>query len=389
MQARPRPVFRPGNQGLFETRWTATIGRMTTTTTKTAYRVLSIDGGGIRGIIPALVLAELERSSETPIAELFDLIVGTSTGGILALGLTVPARTGGSPANTASALVSLYETEAARIFPGGGPPTLTRRIFGTDKPREWLSNPWQILKASAQRGGAPFGGHPDFAGGSRHFVEGLIGVLANYLGETPLKAAIADVIVTSYDMAYDEPVLFSTRPRPGFVTEASMIAAARATSAGPTYFEPQPLLDRGKQRALVDGGVYTNNPAMLAYVEGMSRAAQEGRELMLLSLGTGRPNPQTPRTIEQVRTSNWLNVARQVMQGAMTGGGEFSHALLDRILNSGHTARYWRFQTVVKACSFAMDDSTPTNVACLKNVGLELVHTHQSEIRLIASLLRK
>lgn len=265
---------------------------------------------------------------------------------------------------------------------------MTRRLWGTDNPGEWLRNPWKVLKGPAQRLGAVFGGNPAYAGGSRYFVDGLLATLGNYLGETPLKSAIADVIVTSYDMSYNEPLLFSTRPRPGFVTDAPMIVAARATSAGPTYFEPQPLVESGKSRALVDGGIYINNPSILAYVEGASQAARQGRELILLSLGTGLPNPRAPRTITDVKTGNWLSTARQVMQAAMTGGGELAHALLERLLNVGPSARYWRLQTTLKNCNFAMDDSTPTNVACLKQLGLELVSSHESELNSIGSLLQ-
>ena len=78
-------------------------------------RVLSIDGGGIRGIIPALMLGEIERRTNKPIAELFDLIAGTSTGGILALGLTVPGPDG-KPKYCADELVQLYKEEGPRIF---------------------------------------------------------------------------------------------------------------------------------------------------------------------------------------------------------------------------------------------------------------------------------
>jgi uncharacterized protein len=78
-------------------------------------RVLSIDGGGIRGIIPAMVLAEIEKRTKKPISELFGLIAGTSTGGILALGLTKPDDRG-RPQYTAEELISLYEKEGATIF---------------------------------------------------------------------------------------------------------------------------------------------------------------------------------------------------------------------------------------------------------------------------------
>lgn len=78
-------------------------------------RILSIDGGGIRGIIPAMVLAELERRTSRPTCELFDLIAGTSTGGILTLALTKPDAAG-KPAYSAARLIELYEREGDAIF---------------------------------------------------------------------------------------------------------------------------------------------------------------------------------------------------------------------------------------------------------------------------------
>ena len=78
-------------------------------------KVLSIDGGGIRGIIPAMVLMEIERRTQRPIATLFDLVAGTSTGGILALGLAKPNGQG-RPEHSAESLLGLYENDGAKIF---------------------------------------------------------------------------------------------------------------------------------------------------------------------------------------------------------------------------------------------------------------------------------
>ena len=78
-------------------------------------RVLSLDGGGIRGIIPALVIAHLERQMGAPASEFFDLIVGTSTGGILALGLALQDEQG-RPLLAAKRMVALYERHGGEIF---------------------------------------------------------------------------------------------------------------------------------------------------------------------------------------------------------------------------------------------------------------------------------
>ena len=90
-------------------------------------KVLSIDGGGIRGLIPALVLAEIERRTGRRIAEMVDLVAGTSTGGILACGLTRPGP-GGAPLYSAEDLAAIYVEEGPRIFHRG----LLKRIFSVE-----------------------------------------------------------------------------------------------------------------------------------------------------------------------------------------------------------------------------------------------------------------
>ena len=96
-------------------------------------KILSIDGGGIRGLIPAVVLAEIEKRTGKPASELFDLIAGTSTGGILALGLTCPAADG-RPRYSAERLIDLYQKEGNRIFNR----SRWRRFFKLDRVGDYL-----------------------------------------------------------------------------------------------------------------------------------------------------------------------------------------------------------------------------------------------------------
>jgi hypothetical protein len=283
--------------------------------------------------------------------------VGTSTGGILALGLTVPDA--GRPKHTAEQLLGLYVSEAEVIFPGGGPQTLTRRVFGTRDPGAWFRDPVELLvRRSSER---------EETGGARYPLAGLEDVLARYLGDGPLADAVADVVVTSYDIAFHEPVLFSSRDRPGFVTDASMRVAARATSAGPTYFEPQELTSGDRRRVLVDGGVYVNNPSILGYLLGGRAATSAATGLLLVSLGTGTRPPRTPSTPEELRMGD---------------------ALL-RGLADGDQFHYWRIQTDVGACSFAMDDSSPENVACLSACARELALDRRDDLDAIAAAVAR
>jgi patatin-like phospholipase/acyl hydrolase len=339
------------------------------------FRVLAIDGGGIRGIIPATVLADLERRlAPRAIADVFDLIVGTSTGGILALGLTVPD--GDRPRHSAERLRELYEIEAQTIFPGGGPATPSERVFGLPEARAWLWDPLVMLVRKSAREAK--------AGNARYFVEGLEEVLGRYLGDTPLAFAVGDVVVTSYDMAYGEPVVFSSRPRGGFVTDVSMTVAARATSAGPTFFKPQALTDGERERLLVDGGVFVNNPSLLGYLLGAQAAGLE-RPLVLVSLGTG-VRPPRPVTAAQRELRDSFHTARTLMEAVATGSARMGDSLLAGIAD-GERLRYWRVQTTVGTCSFTMDDSSPENVACLAARGRELVAERDSELEAIAAAI--
>src|SRR5438105_2229725 len=80
------------------------------------FKVLAVDGGGIRGIIPALVLAEIETRTKRPISDMFDLLAGTSTGGIIALGLVKPGADG-RVEKSASDIVNIYLQTGTAIFP--------------------------------------------------------------------------------------------------------------------------------------------------------------------------------------------------------------------------------------------------------------------------------
>jgi predicted acylesterase/phospholipase RssA len=248
-------------------------------------------------------------------------------------------------------------------------------VFGERASRAWYRDPLQLLLRKSAR--------EKEAGGARYFVTGLEAVLERYLGNAPLTAAVADVVVTSYDLAYGEPLLFSSRPRAGFVSDVSMLVAARATSAGPTFFKPQLLRDGDRERVLVDGGVYVNNPAVLGYLLGGEVAAREARPLVLVSLGTGRRPSRSPLTAAEAQLGDSFGTARTLMEAVATGSGSMGDALLADLAD-GERFRYWRLQTTVGSCSFTMDDSTPENVACLGERGRELVSDSDEALDSIA-----
>jgi predicted acylesterase/phospholipase RssA len=202
-----------------------------------------------------------------------------------------------------------------------------------------------------------------------------------------LTAALTGVVVTSYDLAYGEPVMLSSSPELGDVSDVTMVVAARATSAAPMFFMPQIVKDGDRERMLVDGGLYVNNPSVLGYLLGGQAATQQGRPLVLVSLGTGtRPlkAPLPPADRAQMRDAS--DAARTLLEAIATGSGRLVHDLLARLAD-GDRFRYWRLQTTVGSCSFAMDDSSPENVACLCQRARELVSETDEELSAIARAL--
>ena len=218
-------------------------------------------------------------------------------------------------------------------------------------------------------------------------MTGLEEVLDRYLGDTPLTAALTDVVVTSYDLAYGEPVMLSSRPRSGCISDATMVVAARATSAAPMFFKPQIVKDGDRERMLVDGGVYVNNPALLGYLLGGQAAAQEERPLALVSLGTGTRSRHAPLpAAERAQMRAVSAAARPLLEAVATGGGRLADLLLARLAD-GERFRYWRLQTTVGSCSFTMDDSSPENVACLYERARELVSEKDEELAALTHAL--
>lgn len=302
--------------------------------------ILSIDGGGIRGLIPAIVLHHIEQETGRPIADLFDVIAGTSTGGILAVGLTKPDDAG-RPALSALDLVGLYEDRGEDIFP----PSLFSVIRQLDE--------------------------------EKYSARGLERALEETLGDAHISQAVTEVIVTAYDIERRAPVFFRTakaKEEPeGY--DFLMRDVARATSAAPTYFEPLRLAAVPPQPdyALVDGGVYANNPGMCAFVDvhaGQARAD----ETLMVSLGTGA----LTRVLAYEKARDWglVGWAPHILDVVFDGVSDTVDYQLRQILGD----RYHRFQTDLDMASDAMDDASSGNVHKLKLEAEELIEQNRSRL---------
>lgn len=316
------------------------------------FKILSIDGGGMRGLLPATVLAEIERRTGRPTAQLFDLVAGSSAGGLLALGLCKPAPQG--PRYHAADLVQLYMTEGPRIFHR----TPARTLYSLD-------------------------GMID----EKYSADGLEDVLAEYFGETRLSEALTDVIVPSYELGSRQAFFFKSRkarldPNDDFL----MRQAARATTAAPTYFEPPLYQSPLGQMAFTDGGVVANSPAMCAYAEARKHYPQ-ATDILLLSLGTGDP----AKSISYANARDW-GIAQwlaPLISLFLDGMADAVNYQMIQCLPNGADGRqrYYRLQIPMGQVNDAIDEVSGANVRALQLLANDIVKLNSDTLDALCAQL--
>jgi uncharacterized protein len=304
-------------------------------------RVLAIDGGGIRGLIPALVLAELERRTGRRVFELFDLIAGTSTGGILACALCAPDPL------PASELVKLYEEEGPEIF--------ERSLFQRIRSAEGLLD-------------------------EKYDDTALDRALERFLEHKRLAETTPDLIVPSYDAALPGPYFFKTtkaKETPA-TDDFPLSVVARATSAAPTYFE---ALEAG-DRALIDGGVFATNPAMCALAEVLNREDVRARDVVLLSLGCGERTER--HSFDEIKDWGLARWARPILDVVFDGVSDAVNYQLERVLAP---ERYWRLQVELTLASDDLDDASEDNLRKLRRQAEELIAARTADLDAVVAKL--
>lgn len=305
--------------------------------------VLSIDGGGIRGIIPALVLDYLEIESGKPISELFDLAVGTSSGGIIVLGLA-QAGADGKPKYTARDLAEFFEKSGRKIFE---------------------KTVWRNIRSA--------GGVLD----ERYSARPLEAALRKYYADTRLGDTLGSTMVTSYDIE-ERRTLFLKSWHPDHETVLCR-DAARATSAAPTYFEPAYIDVQGNQRALIDGGVFVNSPVVSSYAEALKLFP--GESLAVVSLGTG----ELIRRIPYDSAKDWGQAGwvMPLIDCMFDGATKVANHQMRMFLGS----HYFRLQVTLDEANDDMDDATDVNIQNLKRIADRMIAENRSTLDQILKIV--
>ncbi|CAO2188593.1 unnamed protein product [Urochloa humidicola] len=335
--------------------------------------VLSIDGGGVRGIIPGTILAFLEEKlqeldgPDARIADYFDVIAGTSTGGLVTAMLTAPSPNHKDrPLFAAKDINEFYLKHCPNIFPSGS-------------------------------GWGPLGLFKNIMAGPKYNGKYLHSVIRELLGETKVGDALKNIVIPTFDIKLLQPTIFSRYDAVNDISKDALLSdVCISTSAAPTYLpghQFETKYEDGKPRAfnLIDGGVAANNPTLLA-MNHVSKQILLGDEdffpikpadygkFMVLSLGTG--SAKVEGKFDAVQCSRWGLLGWLYNKGATPIIDSFTQASSDLVdihasvlFQALHSEKsYLRIQDdELTGDTSSVDVSTSENLNSLVEVGKALL----------------
>jgi uncharacterized protein len=330
-------------------------------------RILCLDGGGIRGIIPGQVLVNLERllrskrGDNARLADCFDLIAGTSTGGILTCAYLVPDRDHPNrPKYSAERAVDIYLERGQAIF--------DRNLWHRVTTAEGLFD-------------------------EKYAASGLEAALEDYFGETKLSELLRPCLVTAYDIGRRKTHFFTQHDAKNSEKDDFRVReVARATSAAPTYFEAVRVRSLTEvPYDVIDGGVFANNPALCAYAEARTKLPKcpTASEMVILSLGTG--HALKPYSHEAAKDWGLIRWARPLIDILMSGVAETVDYQLKQIFDAVKCPQqYLRLDADLVAHPLStqdLDNADKANMKRLRDIGQEVAERNEQNLKDIVDLL--
>ena len=324
-------------------------------------RILSIDGGGIKGIVPAVVLLHLEKllqdlsnNPSSRIHDYFDLFSGASTGAIIIAGLLSPDNHN-RPKYSSEEILDLYLNNGQIIF--------NSSLFQEIKSVSGIVN-------------------------VKYDPEGLESVFEKYFGKSELKDLLKPSLIPVYDLSRGKNYFFRqqkalTSPRHNYYVKDLLRGATSAL----TFFPPSQIstVNDQEHRCFIDGGVFANNPALSAYAEFRYHNSKlHAKDTMMLSLGTGRKTTNLDCKV----TANW-GAAEWLYQGSYLTSNAVSSAS-DYQLNAvyGNHSNYLRLDsTFDDNQNSSMDNTDKDYLDYLISLGESIVRDKRSEINTFAEEL--
>lgn len=332
-------------------------------------RILSIDGGGIRGILPGTVLKYIEEQlveregPDVKIADYVDMIAGTSTGGILACMYLTPDENG-KPRYSASKALDVY-----------------------------LKNGGKIFDISFKKKIMSLGGLTD----EKYSVKELESALEEYFEDVKLSQLIKPSLITSYDIEKREAKFFTSADATGEIYDFYVKDVARSTSAAPTYFEPARVKSLyGAPFPLIDGGVFANNPTLCAYAEARTMdfsndgkpVKPTAKDMVIISIGTG--SIEKVYKYDDMKDSGMVGWIQPIIDIMMAGNSETVHHQLKLIFDTleGDAQKdYYRLEPEIRNANNEMDDASDANLQALHEDGLAFISENEGKLNEIIDKL--
>lgn len=287
------------------------------------FRILSLDGGGIKGAFTASVLATLEHDTGCSAVDHFDLITGTSTGGIIAIGLGL-----GIPAQE---ILDFYLKKGASIFPR----TSTLKRTGGLLRQLWRP---------------------------KHSQAALKAALAEVFDERKFGESKCRLAIPTYDAIAGRIFVMKTahHARLKYDINATAVDVALSTAAAPTYFSAAPFPEH-KDASYVDGGVWANTPVMVGLTEAVGFLGAQLDNIDILSIGT----TTKPFNIAQHTKSGAAQWNRGLIELMFEAQMEADLAQARLLLNG----RLHRINFTAKEGEFSLDDACLEKIQRLINLG--------------------
>jgi len=319
--------------------------------------ILSIDGGGIRGIIPAIILnyieKRLQKKTKNPNATLsdyFDLVAGTSTGGILACYYLLPP-------------LQKQKQEQER----------RSRYFACEAINMYANHGKEIFNNKLLRYGVTTKKYP---------ATGLEKILKDCMGDTTLAKTTKNCMITAYDVTERKAVFFTTPEAKKYEHKNYLLRdVARATSAAPTYFEVSAIKSIGGASSyLIDGAMFAGNPAMCALVEAnktqfKSRPNPTINDVFVLSVGTGKEM----KKYDYSKAKSWGAVgwAKPVIDILLSASAEVvDYQMRQLFAVAGRSDCYVRLEPELGKAKPDMDDASDDNICQLKDAAECFIKDH-------------
>lgn len=327
-------------------------------------RILSIDGGGIRGIIPATILTYIEQqlqnkdNSHRKIGDYFDFIAGTSTGGILACIYLMTGENGAARFDSHDAL-NLYAKEGTGIF--------SRNM------QKMISSGLGLLD-------------------EKYNAKELEKDLLSFFGDAMLNTFARPCLITAYEITARSAYFFNSAEANEPLYNFKIRDVARATSAAPTYFEPALIYSQaGQSFSLIDGGVFANNPALCAYAEARKMKFSEilkdpekpdlpsAKDMLILSIGTGTVNaPYYYKDFKNAGELKWLQPIIDILMSGNSETVDYQLKQMYKTLEPTDQQDYYRLEPALREALPKMDLASLRNINNLKQAGLWFINKNKS-----------